>query len=183
ASPGSRSASAFYRPSPDCREFVRRHKHGANKSHTMHSSAVSIASTVSWSSLMPTARKLSTLCLLMLALSSPLHAESRCTTFSKAIVCSAQSLSIDSGSEAPRKVVFQVPAGAAPAGGWPAVLLFHGALMRSNGFSYHVDLPFGGYYQGKLVQALLDNGFAVIAPNAMSSSESWQTNSAEYADN
>ena len=132
---------------------------------------------------MPTARKLSTLCLLLLALAAPLHAESRCTTFSKAIVCTAQSLSIDSGSEAPRKVVFQVPAGAAPAGGWPVVLLFHGALMRSNGFSYHVDLPFGGYYQGKLVQALLDNGFAVVAPNAMSSSESWQTNSAEYADN
>ncbi|MDG9930162.1 MULTISPECIES: alpha/beta hydrolase-fold protein [unclassified Pseudomonas] len=119
----------------------------------------------------------------MFALSSPALAASRCIAngSGSAISCSIQTVSIDSGAEAPRKVVFQVPTGTAPAGGWPVVLLFHGSLVQVNGFTYTANMPFGGLYQGMLIRALLDNGYAVIAPNALTAAEAWQTNEPEYA--
>lgn len=119
----------------------------------------------------------------MLALSSPALAASRCIANASggAISCSIQTASIDSGTEAPRKVVFQVPTGTPPAGGWPVVLLFHGSLVQVNGFTYTATMPFGGLYQGVLIRALLDNGYAVIAPNALTAAEAWQTNEPEYA--
>jgi poly(3-hydroxybutyrate) depolymerase len=141
---------------------------------------------------MPTAKTsliLGTILLAAASLSAQTQAASRCTSINSSatqqasVSCSAQTAWIASGAEGQRKVVFQVPAGAAPAGGWPVALLFHGSLVRVNGFSYNAGMPFGGYYQGLLVRALLDNGFAVIAPNALTAVDAWQTNAPEYADN
>jgi poly(3-hydroxybutyrate) depolymerase len=120
----------------------------------------------------------------LLAIASlPLQAQaaSRCTSTTSGISCSAQTAWIDSGSAGQRKVVFQVPLGATPSGGWPVALLFHGSLVQVNGFTYGSGAPFGGYHQGELVRALLDNGFAVIAPNALTAAEAWQTNDPQYA--
>ncbi|WP_252272436.1 extracellular medium-chain-length polyhydroxyalkanoate depolymerase [Pseudomonas subflava] len=116
------------------------------------------------------------------------QAASRCavgtTVTQQAIVnCTAETAWIASGAAGQRKVIFQVPAGTAPNAGWPVVLLFHGSLVRMNGFSYSADMPFGGYYQGLLVRTLLDNGFAVIAPNALTAAAAWQTNELVYAEN
>lgn len=112
-------------------------------------------------------------------------AESRCSENTSSqpatLNCSYKTLAIDSGSAGKRKVVYQVPLGKAPAGGWPVALLYHGALVTVYNFSYHSDMPFGGYYQGKLIQGLLDGGYAVVAPNALTSKEAWQTNAPEYA--
>src|SRR5690606_18727171 len=116
------------------------------------------------------------------------QAASRCSetaataTQPASIQCSSQVAWIDSGTAGQRKVVFQVPLGQAPAGGWPVALLFHGSLARVNGFLYHSDLPFGAYYQGRLVKTLLYIGYAVLAPIALKSTEAWQSNSPEYAD-
>ena len=114
-------------------------------------------------------------------------AESRCSENTNSqpatISCSYKTLAIDSGSAGKRKVIYQIPAGKAPAGGWPVALLYHGSLVTVYNLSYHSDMPFGGYYQGKLVRALLDNGYAVIAPNALTAKDAWQTNAPEYASN
>ncbi|MEO4049149.1 alpha/beta hydrolase-fold protein [Pseudomonas sp. CAU 1711] len=117
------------------------------------------------------------------SLSSHTQAASRCVTGAAGISCSAQTAWIDSGSAGQRKVVFQLPLGNAPAGGWPVALLFHGSLARVNGFAYGVDAPFGGYHQGELIRDLLDSGFAVLAPNALTAAEAWQTNDPQYAEN
>ena len=121
---------------------------------------------------------------LLAAANLPLQAQaaSRCTSTATSISCSAQTAWIDSGSAGQRKVVFQVPTGSAPSAGWPVALLFHGSLVRVTGFTYASDAPFGGYHQGELVRALLDSGFAVIAPNALTAAEAWQTNDPQYAE-
>ncbi|WP_225580208.1 plasmid partitioning protein [Pseudomonas sp. PDM16] len=117
------------------------------------------------------------------------QAASRCVakaasgTQPASISCSTQTTSINSGGEAPRKVVFQVPMGTPPANGWPVALLFHGSLVKVTGFSYNTGAPFGGYYQGELIRALLDSGYAVIAPNALTAAEAWQTNEPAWANN
>ena len=121
---------------------------------------------------------------LLAAANLPLQAQaaSRCTSTATSISCSAQTAWIDSGSAGQRKVVFQVPTGSAPSAGWPVALLFHGSLVRVSGFTYASDAPFGGYHQGELVRALLDSGYAVIAPNALTAAEAWQTNDPQYAE-
>jgi pimeloyl-ACP methyl ester carboxylesterase len=66
-----------------------------------------------------------------------------------------------------RLVYYAQPVGAAPAGGWPAVVLYQGT-----GFGPAVSwnaavgpgFPFGGYYQVAVVAALIDAGFVVIQP-------------------
>jgi poly(3-hydroxybutyrate) depolymerase len=114
-------------------------------------------------------------------------AESRCSENTSSqpatLICSYKTLSIDSGSAGKRKVVYQIPIGKAPAGGWPVALLYHGSLATVNSFSYHSDMPFGAYHQGKLIKALLDSGYAVVAPNALTAKDAWQTNAPEYANN
>ncbi len=121
---------------------------------------------------------------LLAAANLPLQAQaaSRCPSTATSISCSAQTAWIDSGSAGQRKVVFQVPTGSAPSAGWPVALLFHGSLVRVSGFTYASDAPFGGYHQGELVRALLDSGYAVIAPNALTAAEAWQTNDPQYAE-
>lgn len=87
-----------------------------------------------------------------------------------------------------REVLWKLPAGTPPAGGWPVVLAFHGTNDPAGKFfawSYWsaVDNAYGGYYQTKTVQALLDSGFAVLAPKALLRTGGiyWDTNIPPYA--
>jgi len=115
--------------------------------------------------------------------------ESPCSVGWYTIDCHANetTLSID-GVE--RTVLWQVPSGEAPAGGWPVVLAFHGTNDPAAKFfdwNYYnaFDQYFGGYYQMKTTQALLDNGFAVLAPKARSVTGGiyWDTNIPPHAEN
>ncbi|WCL50169.1 extracellular medium-chain-length polyhydroxyalkanoate depolymerase [Leptospira sp. GIMC2001] len=64
-----------------------------------------------------------------------------------------------------RKVKFQVPEGTAPVGGWPVVVIYQGSFYPVE-FTRKQGDPFGGYYEVKVIEKLLNNGFAVIAPDA-----------------
>ncbi|MCU9950728.1 plasmid partitioning protein [Pseudomonas sp. PDM13] len=123
------------------------------------------------------------LCGLLLAVCLGQHAlaASRCNERPRTLLrpaevsCSYQSTWLDSGLVGQRKIIYQTPLGTPPAGGWPVVLIYQGSFFPLNDFSYHSNLPFGGYYEGKLVQNLLDHGYAVIAPSAPADLF-WQTN-------
>jgi poly(3-hydroxybutyrate) depolymerase len=87
-----------------------------------------------------------------------------------------------------REVLWKVPEGTPPAGGWPVVLAFHGTNDPAGKFFYWswwsaIDNLYGGYYQTKTVQGLLDAGFAVLAPKARVRAGSiyWDTNIPPYA--
>jgi predicted esterase len=118
--------------------------------------------------------KMRTLLIATLALGASMHslAASRCTETNKTLFkpatvnCPHQTTWIDSGVVGQRQVIYQLPLGTPPAGGWPVALVYQGSFFPLDDFSYHSDLPFGGYYEGKLIKKLLDNGYAVIAPSA-----------------
>lgn len=87
-----------------------------------------------------------------------------------------------------REVLWKLPAGTPPAGGWPVVLAFHGTNDPAGKFfawSYWsaIDNAYGGYYETKTVQGLLDAGFAVLAPKALVRTGGiyWDTNIPPYA--
>lgn len=129
------------------------------------------------------------LCLLLLSLFAlPAHAASRCSERAKTLLlpakvsCSHQSTWIDSGVVGKRKVIYQTPVGQPPAAGWPVVLIYQGSFFPLNDFTYYSNLPFGGFYEGKLIQRLLDNGYAVVAPSAPADLF-WHTNIPGLAQN
>lgn len=78
----------------------------------------------------------------------------------------------------PREVHWQVPLGEPPPEGWPAVILFQGAMFSAELFWLVLDFDIFGYYnQGMLTKTLLDRGFAVITPEAHAGgATAWDTN-------
>lgn len=112
---------------------------------------------------------------------------SACTATYSSLDCHATSTTLMVGEDE-REVLWRVPDGEPPPGGWPVVLAFHGTNDPAGKFfewSYwsSVDNLFGGYYQIKTVQGLLDHGFAVLAPKARVRAGGiyWDTNVAPYA--
>jgi hypothetical protein len=102
-------------------------------------------------------------------------AESRCQVTSTSASCT-RTISPLGG----RSVYWQVPMGSAPAGGWPAVIVFQGSLFGPDmTWSGNPSMPFGGFNQVRLQALLLDNGFAVIAPTT-SNGAYWLTNFPNY---
>jgi pimeloyl-ACP methyl ester carboxylesterase len=99
--------------------------------------------------------------------------ESRCQRDEARVSCSQQTLTI-----VERQVFFQLPLGLAPEGGWPTVLWFQGSFFpASHTFSAVRSDPFGAYDQAATVKALLDGGWAVIAPEAAQGGTTfWDTN-------
>lgn len=95
---------------------------------------------------------------------APVPAGSRCTTNALVLSCPHHTTTIVAAGEA-RQVRWQVPRGAAPAGGWPTVIMFQGtgATPALTWTASPVE-PFGAYAQTQVVQRLLDNGFAVLTP-------------------
>jgi poly(3-hydroxyoctanoate) depolymerase len=83
-----------------------------------------------------------------------------------------------------RRVYWAEPTTAAPAGGYPAVILYQGTGYGPS-TTWDVDIAdsteFGGYYQVVLVARLLERGFVVIQPEAQGGTF-WSTNVAlDYA--
>lgn len=113
---------------------------------------------------------LALLCLMLSA--SQAWADSHCNERKRTLLlpgkisCSYQSTWIASSDLTQRKIIYQLPVGTPPADGWPVVLIYQGSFFPLNNFTYYSNAPFGGFYEGKLVQTLLDNGYAVIAPSA-----------------
>lgn len=84
-----------------------------------------------------------------------------------------QSTRVGDGTLRGRPVKFQVPKGVAPPGGWPAVVLFQGSF-----FPVKFGRPseqYGLENEARLIELLLQEGFAVIAPRAIVGL-GWQTN-------
>ncbi len=105
---------------------------------------------------------------------------SRCSVSGITLTCTREQTQIGG-----RTVTYQVPLGTPPSTGWPAVLYYQGSFIPgANAFSATATAEFGQYELTSTVQALLDRGYAVIAPNAQSNGNSyWQTNIPPYATN
>jgi poly(3-hydroxybutyrate) depolymerase len=92
-----------------------------------------------------------------------------------------------STADGSRVVLYQVPLGTAPEAGWPVVFNFQGtdippseAFIASTSDLYEA---YGVYYEASLTKALLDAGYAVLAPAAGAYSDVtyWETNISPYA--
>jgi dienelactone hydrolase len=95
-----------------------------------------------------------------------------------------------------RIVDWQVPLGAAPAGGWPVVVVFQGSFLKPDGASFLApngmwkvtshDADADGIQhdyvlaelttETRLIERLLDSGYAVITPTADNTGFAWDTN-------
>lgn len=112
---------------------------------------------------------------------------SRCTQTAGAIHCPHHTVVISPGGLGlgNRDVHWQVPLGAAPAKGWPVVVLFQGSFFSADTFwDSTPGAPYGGWFQAHVLAALLDAGFAVITPKTrFNGSYYWDTNVIGLADN
>lgn len=108
---------------------------------------------------------------------APAPAGSRCST--SALVLSCPYVVTDlTAAGVNRQVLWQVPNGTAPAGGWPVAILFQGSVATPvlTWAASPVE-PFGAYYQTQLVQRLLDDGYAVLTPvTHLAGLTFWDTN-------
>ena len=109
-------------------------------------------------------------------------APSRCTTDEGVITCPFETKTLDIPvgliTEA-RDVLYATPLTDPPAGGFPVVLLFHGAAVEVEYFWNTAAglLDIGGLtHQVGTVKALLDAGFAVVTPRAEKALTYWNTN-------
>jgi dienelactone hydrolase len=91
--------------------------------------------------------------------------------------CPYKSKTVYSAYGIPRIVRYQVPAGTAPIGGWPAVLLYQPSVFPIF-WSAPDSTPAGAYYQVQTIAALLDAGYAVVEPptNYARLYQYWDTN-------
>jgi poly(3-hydroxyoctanoate) depolymerase len=104
-------------------------------------------------------------------------APSRCTVTADRAECTKRSMTL-SALLVPRTVTWELPLGTPPAAGWPTVIFFQGTTVAgSEAFAADHDATFGQYRLTRTVKALLDRGFAVVAPNALiGGATAWETN-------
>ena len=106
-------------------------------------------------------------------------AASRCSG-SFTLTCQRHTTTLRSGVTglAPRDVHWQVPTGTAPAGGWPAVVMYSPSLYSAElAWSASRLLPAGAYYETATIEALLDAGYAVLTPEShLEGFTFWDTN-------
>ena len=103
---------------------------------------------------------------------------SRCNATAELVECERLEGSVTLGVTR-RSFLWQVPVGTAPAGGWPAVIHYHGSFGSPHVFSWRagINYPFGLYWQGLTVKQLLDTGYAVITPEShLAGFLFWDTN-------
>ncbi|MFK7992116.1 MAG: plasmid partitioning protein [Sandaracinaceae bacterium] len=105
---------------------------------------------------------------------------SRCAVEGGALRCARRTETLFTGFTGlvPREVHWQVPLGEPPADGWPVVFVFQGSLFTAELFWLAFDTDAFGYWnQVRLIQALLDGGFAVLTPEAkVGGATAWDTN-------
>ena len=111
----------------------------------------------------------------------PAWADPACTETvtgsSRTLNCSYKTRTVVSNYGIPRVVQYQLPAGTPPPGGWPAVLMYQPSVFPT--FWTAPDYtPAGAYHQVRTIEALLDAGYAVIAPptNYARLYQFWDTN-------
>ncbi len=109
-------------------------------------------------------------------------AASRCSDDGTTLQCEYHTATIDEDTEQ-RKVYWQTPTGTPPADGWPAVILFQGSFVGAKGFwDEQRGASMGMFHRAQTLAALLDDGFAVITPEAHSGGSGyWDTNIAPWA--
>lgn len=114
---------------------------------------------------------------------APVSPTSRCTTNALVLTCPYNTVSLSAAGES-RVVEWQVPRGAAPAGGWPVVIMFQGSFATAAlTWTASPVEPFGAYSQTQVVQRLLDSGFAVLTPEThLAGLTFWDTNNPLVAD-
>ncbi|MFO0577216.1 MAG: plasmid partitioning protein [Polyangia bacterium] len=102
---------------------------------------------------------------------------SRCQVTADSILCSKRELPLPALLTS-RTVHFELPLGTPPLAGWPVVVYFQGSFFAgSRAFAASRDEAFGAYHLTQTVKALLDAGYAVLAPDALlAGSTFWQTN-------
>ncbi len=107
---------------------------------------------------------------------------SRCNVASAMVTCAHDTLSL-SDSVGMRTIAYATPLGAPPPSGWPAVVYFQGSFVAGDGaFAGKKSDPFGIYALALTVKALLDRGYAVLAPDASNNGTGfWETNIPPYA--
>jgi len=103
---------------------------------------------------------------------------SRCTGSNTTLIaCSHQSLVLPNSN---RTVFFQTPLGTPPRNGFPLAVFFQGSFASPQfGWSVAAIVPLNGIQQADTFRALLDAGFAVLAPTAIRGLF-WQTNLPPY---
>jgi poly(3-hydroxyoctanoate) depolymerase len=113
--------------------------------------------------------------------SASVTAASRCSVTPSNVTCSSHKLTL-LAQLLPRDVHYEVPLGSPPPGGFPVVIFFQGSFVpASRAFQSSILDPFGQYNLSLTVKALLDAGYAVLAPNALSGGTTfWQTNVAPW---
>ncbi|MGH7295157.1 MAG: extracellular medium-chain-length polyhydroxyalkanoate depolymerase, partial [Polyangiaceae bacterium] len=102
---------------------------------------------------------------------------SRCQISASSATCEHQSTTVSG-----RPVAYETPLGSPPASGWPAVVYFQGSFVPgTDAFAAASSAPFGQYDLTRTVAALLDDGYAIVAPDASSDGTSyWETNIPPY---
>jgi poly(3-hydroxybutyrate) depolymerase len=103
---------------------------------------------------------------------------SRCTATGAMLACTKQTVQIGG-----RTVTYQLPLGTPPASGWPIVIYYQGSFVAaSHAFAAAMSDAFGQYQLTETVKALLDRGYAVIAPETVGGATPyWETNVPPYA--
>jgi len=120
----------------------------------------------------------------LLPVSPAAAAPSRCTTtdgpVSSTTTCPKTETTLWTGMTGlvQRDVHYQTPLGAAPAGGWPAVIMWSPSIYSAElAWSANSLLPAGAYSSTLQIKALLDSGFAVITPEShLEGFTFWDTN-------
>lgn len=102
---------------------------------------------------------------------------SRCQVTDSSVDCTKRELSL-TALLVRRQVTYELPLGTPPKDGWPVVFFFQGSFFPAAlAFSAEKGNPFGQYSLALTVKALLDAGYAVLAPNALIGGTTfWQTN-------
>lgn len=118
-------------------------------------------------------------------MTSPPKVEPSCVELEDSVQCPHKTYRLDPAlfEIEEREVHWQLPQGEPPEAGWPAVIFFQGSLFSSEySWSGKQGDAFGAYHQARTIQALLDGGFAVIAPEAkFNGSTYWDTNILPWA--
>lgn len=112
---------------------------------------------------------------------------SRCEVTAETIRCDRNTAVFDNGfgDYEEREVHWQVPVGETPSKGWPVAILFQGSLYSSEYYwEGEEGAAMGMFYRARVLQVLLDAGFAVITPEAhLDGSTYWDSNLPAWSTN